>query len=152
VELLRVLPLTNDQIDAASRLRGGNWSRGPYPVSGGPPHTLIIGYDWYPQALDGSKDEPLLQNQRLRTIKTDARTLFNRRRWFRTSNVIHSPDNEQEAFEYLRAVDAELCRRVGTESDIRKSRFTRSHELLRCLSQGRRARTDLVLYRGRPAV
>lgn len=152
VELLKVVPLTNDQVDAASRLRGGNWSRGPYPVSGGPPHTLIIGYDWYPLAPDGSSDEPLLQNQRLRTIKTQARKLFNRRRWFRTSNVVHSPDNEHEAFEYLGAVDPALCRKIGAESQARKARFARSHDLIKCLSQGRRARTDLVLYRGMPAV
>jgi hypothetical protein len=152
VELLKVVPLTNDQVDAASRLRGGNWSRGPYPVSGGPPHTLIIGYDWYPLAPDGSSDEPLLQNQRLRTIKTQARKLFNRRRWFRTSNVVHSPDSEHEAFECLGAVDPALCRKIGAESQARKARFTRSHDLIKCLSQGRRARTDLVLYRGMPAV
>jgi hypothetical protein len=152
VELLRVVPLTNDQVDAASRLRGGNWSRGPYPVSGGPPHTLIIGYDWYPLAPNGPSDGPLLQNQRLRTIKNEARKLFNRRRWFRTSNVVHSPDNEQEAFEYLGAMDPSLCRKIGAESQTRKARFTRAHELIKCLSQGRRARTDLVLYRGKPAV
>ena len=152
VELLRVVPLTNDQVDAVLRLRGGNWSRGPYPVSGGPPHTLIIGYDWYPLAPDGPSDEPLLQNQRLKTMKIEARKLFNRRRWFRTSNVVHSPDNEQEALEYLGAVDPSLCRNIGAELQTRKARFTRVHDLIKCLSQGRRARTDLILYGGKPAV
>jgi hypothetical protein len=154
VEVLEVVPLTRDQVEAASRLRGGNWSRGPYPVSGGPPHSLIIGYDWYPQEPKRSSIEPLLQNQKLRMIKNEARKLFNsRRRWFfRSSNVIHSPDNEQEALEYLGTVDPALCEKMARESRIRKARFSRRLEFIKCLSEGRRARTDLILYGGKPAV
>jgi hypothetical protein len=153
MELLGVVALDDCQVRAASRLRGGNWSRGPYPVSGGPPHTIIIGYDWYPEKPEDLAREPLLQNQRLRLIKDEARRAFNKWRWFRTANVVHSPDNELEALEYLRSIDQNLCKKTMLNSQARKARFSRrKHEFIKNLSQGRRSRTDLIFYQGSQAV
>src|SRR5688572_4164903 len=33
---------------AAARIRGGNWSGGPWPVSGGPPAIVIAAFDCFP--------------------------------------------------------------------------------------------------------
>jgi hypothetical protein len=153
LEVLHVLQLSEPQIAAASTFRGGNWGRGPYPQSGGSPHSLIIGYDWYPTPPAPGNRHPLLRNANLTILKNDARNLFNGRQWpWRYCNVVHSPDNEQEALEYLERINDDAFAHVAEESRLRKARFSPNHEIIRTLSQGRRARTDLIRFRDSVAI
>lgn len=152
-ELVKILQLTETHIAAASSFRGGNWGRGPYPKSGGPPHSLIIGYDWYPKPPARRNPHPLLRNANLTVLKNDARNLFNKRQWpWHYCNVAHSPDNEQEALEYLEKIDYETFAQIKKESQLRKVRFSPTDEIVQTLSQGRRARTDLIKFRDTVAV
>jgi hypothetical protein len=90
----------------ARSLRGGNWGRGPWPISGGPPVAAIVAYD--PSPIAPSRREkkrfPFIANARL-LCKEQLRDAFNE--GFpkeQHCNVIHSSDNGREAMDYLRII------------------------------------------------
>lgn len=90
----------------ARSLRGGNWGRGPWPISGGPPVAAIVAYDPSPIAPNrrDKKRFPFIANARL-LCKEKLRDAFNE--GFtkdRHCNVIHSSDNGREAMDYLRII------------------------------------------------
>ncbi len=90
----------------ARSLRGGNWGRGPWPISGGPPVAAIVVYDPSPIAPSrrDRKRFPFIANARL-LCKEELRDAFNE--GFakdRHCNVIHSSDNGREAMDYLRII------------------------------------------------
>jgi hypothetical protein len=90
----------------ARSLRGGNWGRGPWPISGGPPVAAIIAYD--PSPITPSRRDkkrfPFIANARL-LCKEKLRDAFNEG-FARDQhcNVIHSSDNGREAMDYLRII------------------------------------------------
>jgi hypothetical protein len=88
----------------ARSLRGGNWGRGPWPISGGPPVAAIVAYDPSPitPTRRQKKRFPFIANARL-LCKEQLRDAFNE--GFSKDqhcNVIHSSDNGREAMDYLR--------------------------------------------------
>jgi hypothetical protein len=90
----------------ARSLRGGNWGRGPWPISGGPPVAAIVAYD--PSPITPSRRDkkrfPFIANARL-LCKEKLRDAFNE--GFTNDqhcNVIHSSDNGREAMDYLRII------------------------------------------------
>jgi hypothetical protein len=90
----------------ARSLRGGNWGRGPWPISGGPPIAAIVAYD--PSPITPSRRDkkrfPFITNARL-LCKEKLRDAFND--GFAKDqhcNVIHSSDNGREAMDYLRII------------------------------------------------
>ncbi len=90
----------------ARSLRGGNWGRGPWPVSGGPPVAAIVVYDPAPIAPSRREKKrfPFIANARL-LCKEQLRDAFNE--GFTKEqhcNVIHSSDNGREAMDYLRII------------------------------------------------
>lgn len=90
----------------ARSLRGGNWGRGPWPISGGPPVAAIVAYDPAPIAPTrrDKKRFPFLANARM-LCKEQLRDAFNE--GFAKDqhcNVIHSSDNGREAMDYLRII------------------------------------------------
>ena len=87
-------------------LRGGNWGRGPWPLSGGPPAAAIVAYDFEPirPSRKQRKKHPFLANARL-LCKAAIRDEFNAGLPAdRHCNVVHSSDNGREALDYLRAI------------------------------------------------
>src|SRR6185369_5273466 len=85
----------------ARSLRGGNWGRGPWPISGGSPVAAIVAYD--PSPIAPSRREkkrfPFIANARL-LCKEQLRDAFNE--GFpkeQHCNVIHSSDNGREAMD-----------------------------------------------------
>jgi hypothetical protein len=99
----------------ARSLRGGNWGRGPWPISGGPPVAAIVAYDPSPVAPSRQEKKrfPFVANARL-LCKDKLRDAFNA--GFAKDqhcNVIHSSDNGREAMDYLRIIlpagTADLC-------------------------------------------
>jgi hypothetical protein len=88
----------------ARTIRGGNWGRGPWPVSGGLPVAAIVVYDPAPVAPNRRQRRqfPFLANARL-LCKEKLRACFNEDYPAdQHCNVIHSSDNGREALDYLR--------------------------------------------------
>jgi hypothetical protein len=90
----------------ARSIRGGNWGRGPWPISGGPPVAAIVAYDRSPIALTRSQRRrfPFVANARLLN-KDKIRDAFND--GFPADqhcNAVHSSDNGREAMDYLRII------------------------------------------------
>jgi hypothetical protein len=87
-------------------VRGGNWGRGPWPISGGPPVAAIVVHDPAPvtPTRKQRKRFPFLANARL-LCKEQIRDAFNE--GFPADqhcNVVHSSDNGREAMDYLRII------------------------------------------------
>jgi hypothetical protein len=98
----------------ARSLRGGNWGRGPWPVSGGLPVAAIIVYDPAPitPTRRDKKRFPFIANARL-LCKEHIRDAFNEGiAADQHCNVIHSSDNGREAMDYLRIIMPDRFRDV----------------------------------------
>ena len=90
----------------ARTIRGGNWGKGPWPVSGGPPVAAIVACD--PSPIRPTRRErrrfPFVANARL-LCKEKIRDEFNNGYPAdQHCNVIHSSDNGREALDYLRLI------------------------------------------------
>ncbi|MCB1423513.1 MAG: hypothetical protein KDJ69_13835 [Nitratireductor sp.] len=137
---------------AATRIRGGNWNRGPYPVSGGKPYAVIAACDYAPEPPDEElrRAQPYAINARSVAIKALLRQGINRvlPARFRT-NPVHSADDEVEAWEYL-----EICC-PSRVADIRarvKEGYHGDPTLKLRLHRGKRAISYLVFRDGKPCV
>lgn len=103
--VLAAEPLNTASTSTMARsVRGGNWGKGPWPISGGPPVAAIVAYDPAPIAPTRKQRRryPFLANARL-LAKDQIRDAFNE--GFPPEahcNVVHSSDNGREAFDYLR--------------------------------------------------
>ncbi|MEH6404191.1 MAG: hypothetical protein V7750_12510 [Sneathiella sp.] len=87
----------------AGHLRGGNWSAGPWPVSGGRPCTILVVQDSNPLPISRKikKARPTLQNARI-LFKTEWRSRVNDLVGKDNSaNFVHTSDNNDETLEYL---------------------------------------------------
>ena len=85
-------------------LRGGNWSQGPFPTSGGPPAAAIVAYD--PCAMAPSDEVkaqyPFVANMRAIIIKEQVRNMANEHLpSHQQYNPLHSCDDDTEAWEYI---------------------------------------------------
>ncbi len=110
---------------AAKNLRGGNWNRGPWPVSGGLPAHVIAVNDSFP--LEPSKKLKAkhqgLANSRLWDTKIRIRNAVNARQpKEQRSNILHSADNPRQALEYFHTALSE----TGLESIRKKLDYART--------------------------
>lgn len=115
----RLLPapsLTGAQLEAVGmEVRGGNWGRGPFPQSGGPPGAVVVAFD--PNPIPPNQTElkqfPLLDNSRIQQAKQSVRRAVHkdlpRAQHY---NAMHSTDNAVQAWravrEYYSAQEGEL--------------------------------------------
>jgi hypothetical protein len=107
-QVLQVTPLEpEEQKRVALRLRGGNWGRGPWALSGGPPAQIIVAWDPSPLSVGRRHKSryPLLENGRILLAKNHIRNhilrgLPRRERF----NPLHSSDNDVQAWEYLQVL------------------------------------------------
>jgi hypothetical protein len=106
-QILTIKTFSSDNIPKLARtLRGGNWGRGPWPISGGPPVAAIVAYDPAPIAPKRKEKKrfPFITNARL-LCKEQLRDAFNEGLpKDQHCNVIHSSDNGREALDYLRII------------------------------------------------
>jgi hypothetical protein len=90
--------------DAGRRIRGGNWSAGPYPTSGGLPAVTVVAYDPHPLTVpDHLRSKyPQLANLRTLAAKIHVRDALNADLPAdRRCNPLHSSDNGEHAWDYL---------------------------------------------------
>jgi hypothetical protein len=98
----------------ARSIRGGNWGRGPWPISGGPPVAAIVAFDRAPIPLTRRQRRrfPFVANARL-LCKEQLRDAFNDGvPADQHCNVVHSSDNGREALDYLRIIMPEAIEGV----------------------------------------
>jgi hypothetical protein len=154
--ILKVINIEDNFKDRFNKkVRGGNWNQGPWPVDGGLPAVLVIALDVYPVKPDSGDYalHPGLSNKRIKN-KNDIRDFINKslpseQEWF---NGIHSSDNEIQAVEYfkLAGVDED---EIYSQIVKYKESFKTKYPVLKILSQhSKRAKVELVSYKGGKAV
>lgn len=148
-ELLEVVHLDALQREAAAhRIRGGNWGRGPWPLSGGPPAAYVIVYDVAPlssSASGGVRDA----NVRIATTKECLRrSLLADVAPEAAYNPVHSSDNAVQALDYLEALtDPDLQARVQDRAGRLVNACEFPYPVVRALAgQARRARVAVVQH------
>jgi hypothetical protein len=111
-----------EQVPGIARtIRGGNWGRGPWQMSGGPPVAAIVVYDPAPIAPSRRQRRrfPFLANARL-LCKEQLRECFNEGLPAEQHcNVIHSSDNGREALDYLRVTMPHRVDEILTQVNTR---------------------------------
>ena len=108
----------------ARSIRGGNWGRGPWPISGGPPVAAIVVHDPSPLAVTRKqrKKYPFVANARL-FCKDQIRDAFNEGLPKELHcNVIHSSDNGRETMDYLRIIMPDAIGEIVAVCQIGKAR------------------------------
>lgn len=103
-EVLNVIHLDPDQRSTASHwLRGGNWARGPWPLSGGDPSVYVLVYDVVPDLSE--TDGLSANNNRILRAKQGLRArLLADVPASEQYNPVHSSDNPGQALDYLQAL------------------------------------------------
>ncbi len=137
---------------ARTRIRGGNWNRGPWPVSGGPPTTMIVACDYAPEPPDPElrRKQPFARNARFVNIKALIRDGVNKYLPDHLkTNPVHSADDDLEAWDYIESV---CPQKVGTIREMVAEGYRGDPYTRLKLSSGKRATTYLVYRDGKPYV
>jgi hypothetical protein len=145
--------LARSDLDGAARrrvsrlVRGGNWERGPYPISGGPPAVMVVAVDVMPADVDQRMRAawPALDNARL-LVKHRIRDGYNGGRPpAEHCNVLHSSDNADEAADYLGAALPRSSEKLLEQARTIVHRYRSTSNVVRDLSRhARRARVELI--------
>lgn len=155
-ETLRVDVLdADDRARGAAELRGGNWARGPYPVSGGVPAMLIASVHHAPAVVSDALREryPHLANQDILFAKQEMRELIEARVGADAAfNGLHSADDEDEAWHYIEVIIGSARDEIAAAVAERTHAHVAPEGSMRCLSRGRRARVDVVMTDEGPVV
>jgi len=156
-EILQSVPLDGELGERiANTVRGGNWGRGPWPVSGGPPVRIIVAFDVIPQKV-GAADQrrhPGLDNARILTAKEGVRNYLNERldaglRF----NALHSTDSSRHSVEILETLPGVDVAALLALVEERRRDFSTRYAVVRTLTRhGKRAKVELVEYEGTIAV
>lgn len=147
-EIVRVVGLTPAQRARAARLvRGGNWGRGAFPVSGGEPVTFVITYDLGFAAIAGEDGQVL--NSRSARAKNAVRDLIGQNLHVtQRFNPLHSTDNGWQSLEALAALDdPDLLPQIREQIEQIDARMRPPWPVERYLSfNGKRSRVAIVQH------
>ncbi len=154
--VLRTAAIEGDRARSVTRLiRGGNWGRGPWPISGGPPAAVIVAYDMDPvkPSRRQKRKFPFLANARL-LCKDKIRDAFNQDRPpAEHCNTIHSSDNGREASDYLRAILPEAVDDILADVERLRAGYRTDEPVVAIRTRaGRRAKIEVVRRDGRLVV
>ncbi|MEZ4745963.1 MAG: hypothetical protein R3C41_07820 [Calditrichia bacterium] len=146
----------NQQEIAATRLRGGNWNRGPYPVCGGRPVWCFVALDQTPPEIPGKlqKQLPFLNNPNTFWVKQSLRDAINTQLPpAQQVNFLHACDDHAEAREYLQLLFPEKYDDICQKICQMIAQFQTPETVIRQLSRhSRRAIVELIEWRGETAV
>ena len=155
-EVLAHRELDADMADrCATTMRGGNWGRGPYPSSGGPPAELLVLAHYGPRRPDAATRDryPHLTNVDVLEAKERLRDIANARLPAdQHCNPVHSSDNPAEAWAYVTTAMPDQLEVLQGAIDERRAEFRPQGPVERVLRRGRRARVELVEHDGGLAV
>lgn len=144
-----------DRSRVTANIRGGNWGRGPWAVSGGEPAAVIVAFDPNPLPLTRKqrKKFPLSTNARLLS-KSSIRDAFNEGRpESEHCNVVHSSDNGHEAWEYIALAMPERAEAIKQQLASPCAMPASNETVLADLTRfGRRTRVELIEHDGRKLV
>jgi hypothetical protein len=104
-----------------SSVRGGNWGRGPFPMSGGPPAVVIAAVDPepVPPSADLAEECPEADNARVFELKYALRTWWNERHSpSEHCNPVHSSDSARHAVHYMRIAGLDDAIPYGETADL----------------------------------
>jgi hypothetical protein len=139
----------------AGSIRGGNWGRGPWPVSGGPPVAAIVAVDAQPLAPTKRQRRkfPLVTNARL-LGKSRIRDLLNANYPAdQHMNGMHSSDNSAEAWDYIAIAMPDAADEIASKlAEVHQKFHARTSAIKDLTRFGNRAKVECVLIDGRPAV
>ena len=152
--------LIKDEQKEISRrnLRGGNWNKGPWPVSGGSPAYIFAVHDYFPLKPNEKivKKHPGLVNERLLNAKVKIRDLVNKNKPRREQcNILHSSDNPHQALEYLyTAIPSKQSEEIIIRQlkELYKQRKDYSPGIYTFTGHQRRAKVEMVWYNDIEAV
>ena len=114
---------SNETQNLKNLSRGGNWGKGPYMRSGGPPSLVAVCFDSFAN-FERAHENHLDFKNKSYEIKEQLRKQLNSRRFFwHQSNMVHSPDNSFEARQVLDSLNSNLEAETVNETcrDLRKS-------------------------------
>lgn len=148
--------LDHPEIEAIKpKIRGGNWGKGPFPVSGGDPEMIVIAFDVLPIPPDtrSRTKYPSLDNNRI-LVKNQIRdSLNNCLDPLEQFNMLHSSDNEQEAWDYIHIISPAEIESIQHKINELRDSFATQQIVVKDLSKyGRRAKVELIEYKGGLAV
>ena len=150
-----------DSLLSTEEIRGGNWGKGPFAVSGGNPCYAIVAYDILPiePSSDDLDQHVGLANKRILKTKHYIRKFINTTMSKKEEfNALHSADNPIQAFEYIKLVFGALAydkKLIDIENKIDKlnTEFETKFPVISDLSKNtRRAKVELIDYNGKKAV
>jgi hypothetical protein len=140
----------------APNLRGGNWGKGPFKISGGLPVYFYIAYDPFVVVPGSSlkKKYPNLENTKIYSVKSAVRRVFRiNNNYF---NGLHSSDNYYEAIVYLEQIlnnNKSQIHKLLELINKKKSIYTNPYEVLEHLTRNaNRAKVELINYNNQKAV
>jgi len=137
-------------------IRGGNWNKGPWPISGGLPSHAFLVYDYLPREPDASLEEkhPGITNAKIHTAKINIRNYINSLRKAGTEcNTIHSADSADEALEYSKLLFPGRMDGFTEYIENRASLFQTPYPVIQDLTRhANRAKIEIVDYNGRQAI
>ncbi|WP_422123838.1 hypothetical protein DHX103_03235 [Planococcus sp. X10-3] len=140
---------------AAQNLRGGNWGKGPWPVSGGNPAILLIMYDYNPKPISKNyrKKYPHVTNEHYLLKEELRREINSSLPLNERSNPIHSSDDEIEALDYIEATAPEILETVKNTVIAWDCAYKTQEKVFKDVSaHKRRAKVELIEYQGRKAI
>lgn len=147
-EVLAFAELTADEsARTAAHARGGNWGRGPFPVSGGRPTAAVVAVHHAPGAVHPRVRDryPRLSNAEVLHVKNAIRDLVRGRTGSDGEfNPVHSSDDEIEAWEYVALAVPDAEKSLRDQVRARRRAFRTPVPVRRTLSRGRRAKVEVV--------
>lgn len=145
-----------EKITFSNNTRGGNWERGPYPESGGYAARVIIAIDLAPIEMNFTSriQYPGLQNQRVMCKKNIRDKMNQQLTPEQTCNMLHSSDNDVEAWYYLNLLFTEKeINNIVEKIKREETTFQTKETILKSLSRnGRRAKVELVSWKNKKVV
>lgn len=147
-EPLLVVELDEAQAEAAAKeFRGGNWGRGPYRVSGGPPTAICVALDLLPIGIDEAHraNFPGSDNRRIVDAKYATRDLVNEGvSKAGHYNPVHSTDNSLQAWRVVRAIIPDREKHLHEKVEQLRRDFATKAPLRDMTKHGRRAKVELI--------
>ncbi|WP_019506515.1 hypothetical protein [Pleurocapsa sp. PCC 7319] len=148
--------LTSEEVKQVKyKIRGGNWGKGPWPDSGGDPTMVLVTVDLMPLKPSDTQlaKQPHLSNARI-LIKNKIRDIINSSLYAeQRCNIIHSSDNEQEAWNYLQIAIPENCIEIKHKIGALHHDFLTMYPIKKELTRfGRRAKLEVIEYQNKLAI